>query len=203
MLRPSFLGLQLLSPHSHIPALTVFYLRSRQSTTSHNIIRLLRSSQFFLPETEDEDCDMSQANFFTTGHGTVTCLKRTSTPGVCVCIFRESIIADLSSLCSGRAMLRPSFLRLQLLSPHSHIPALTVFYLRSRQSTTSHNIIRLLISLQFFLPETEDEECDMSQAKFFTTGHGTVTCLKRTSTPGICVCIFRESINEDADGTFQ
>ena len=37
-----------------------------QSTTSHNIIRLLRSSQFFLPETEDEayyrprDCDMSQ-----------------------------------------------------------------------------------------------------------------------------------------------
>ena len=29
-------------------------VRSRQSTTSHNIIRLLRSSQFFLPETEDE-----------------------------------------------------------------------------------------------------------------------------------------------------
>ena len=41
-------------------------VRSRQSTPSHNIIRLLRSSQFFLPETEDEayyrlrDCDMSQ-----------------------------------------------------------------------------------------------------------------------------------------------
>ena len=41
-------------------------VRSRQSTTSHNIVRLLRSSQFFLPETEDEafyrprDCDMSQ-----------------------------------------------------------------------------------------------------------------------------------------------
>ena len=40
-------------------------VRSRQSTTSHNIIRLLRS-QFFLPETKDEvyyrprDCDMSQ-----------------------------------------------------------------------------------------------------------------------------------------------
>ena len=29
-------------------------VRSRQSTTSHNIIRLLRSSQVFLPETEDE-----------------------------------------------------------------------------------------------------------------------------------------------------
>ena len=29
-------------------------VRSRQSTTSHNIIRLLRSSQNFLPETEDE-----------------------------------------------------------------------------------------------------------------------------------------------------
>ena len=41
-------------------------VRSRQSTTSHNIKRLLRSSQVFLPETEDEayyrprDCDMSQ-----------------------------------------------------------------------------------------------------------------------------------------------
>ena len=41
-------------------------VRSRQSTTSHNIIRLLRSSQCFLPETEDEayyrprNCDMSQ-----------------------------------------------------------------------------------------------------------------------------------------------
>ena len=53
MLRPSFLGLQLLSPHSHIPALTVFYLRSRQSTTSHYIIRLLRSSQKKLSETEN------------------------------------------------------------------------------------------------------------------------------------------------------
>ena len=31
-------------------------VRSRQSTTSHNIIRLLRSSQMFLPETEDEAC---------------------------------------------------------------------------------------------------------------------------------------------------
>ena len=45
-------------------------VRSRQSTTSHNIIRLLTSSQKNLPETEDEA--------FTTGHGTVTCLKNRS-----------------------------------------------------------------------------------------------------------------------------
>ena len=76
------------------------------------------------------------------------CIFQRSTADLSSLIFQRSI-ADLSSLCSGRAMLRPSFLGLQLLSPHSHIPALTVFYLRSRQSTTSHNIIRSLRSSQF------------------------------------------------------
>ena len=63
---PELFGLHLLSPYSRIPALTVFYLRSRQSTTSHNIIRLLRSSQFFYRKRKMR---------LTTGHGTVTCLK--------------------------------------------------------------------------------------------------------------------------------
>ena len=96
------------------------------------------------------------------------CIFQRSTADLSSLIFQRSI-ADLSSLCSGRAMLRPSFLGLQLLSPYSHISALTVFYLRSRQSTTSHNIIRLLRSSQKKLPETEDKayyrprDCDMSQ----------------------------------------
>ena len=83
------------------------------------------------------------------------CISQRSTADLSSLIFQRSI-ADLSSLCSGRAMLRPSFLGLQLLSPHSHIPALAVFYLRSRQSTKPHSIIRLLRSSQKKLPETEN-----------------------------------------------
>ena len=184
-------------------------VRSRQSTTSHNIIRLLRSSQKKLKPQMPEVFHICFVNMNkSTVYFSLAFIH----------VLRLFVVALSLHLSRGRLCLRVHCLidGILLFCVHTHLFSVLLL----------HRCVLFVFPLSLYHSQRTSTPCVCMSISVGNRIYGIfLFCIKthrsvlfvvtpssccpynvqseRLLQVGVCVCIFRESINEDADGTFQ